>query len=706
MRSQKSAIGSFGLIVVQVWAGSSGSAGGAEVSFAWSLQAPAQSTVAPGAPLRIGLPSQLSSAQLASLAIELDHIDVTALAHIAAGQISFAPPQPLSAGPHELAVFEYAADGRPQPRGVWKFAAVVAGSSAPKNWSVKGSAGAQVSERVAESHLSDPAPPRLTANSTFDLKAARTSAEWSAEGTVNGLYGSDNGTSALSGQGLQPAQMQLALKHLKDSIVIGDQTLAFDNLLISGLSRRGISGHLADLPLGVETTAFSVRDSSLAGFYGGLGVGDSNDRVSGVIVQSRPLTSKAEALTVSVAFVSGTSPGGLSVVAPYPGGNGMFPPTTPGTVTTVQSGSGSAWLLALNSQVPGTTLKLNGQFAESTFDFPGTLGQNDTRLDDHAYNVGLTFGHPLIGAWNFNMSAGYQFVGTYFTSLANPTLPPDRSSASLSATTSGHGIVVAASGAIQEDNTDDNASIATVRSVPLSLTGSYSPTLPAHVTEWLGTPAINASVQDTRTHNITSPAASMPTDNDLNNDTLGVAFSYKRFTWQVGVAGGRFRDHTGQQDDTNNFGPTLGFNVTLGRSGSVAFNMQLLDTHDLQQDTHTLDRNYSLSAADSFLGDKMSAQFTLTENHNTQQVNPFLLPPQMIGNDVVLRTATGQLLWHAIPATARRGGLDVGLSSSWNESSGLNTAVLNTQGFSSLATHGFQTFLTLGSRWPLNLGDR
>jgi hypothetical protein len=31
---------------------------------------------------------------------------------------------------------------------------------------------------------------------------------------------------------------------LDASFVIGDQNLAFDNLLILGLSRRGISGHL------------------------------------------------------------------------------------------------------------------------------------------------------------------------------------------------------------------------------------------------------------------------------------------------------------------------------------------------------------------------------------------------------------------------------------------------------------------------------
>ena len=62
--------------------------------------------------------------------------------------------------------------------------------------------------------------------------------------------------------------MQLALTHAKESLILGDQTLPFDNLLISGLSRRGVSGHLAIMPLRSDATAFSVRDSALAGFYG------------------------------------------------------------------------------------------------------------------------------------------------------------------------------------------------------------------------------------------------------------------------------------------------------------------------------------------------------------------------------------------------------------------------------------------------------
>jgi hypothetical protein len=673
----------------------------------WSIQAPAQASVSPTSSLTLAIPADLSAAQLASLAVEIDQIDVTAIARIGKGSIVYAPPQPLTPGTHDLRVVEYAG-GRILPRGAWSFTVKLPGEAGPaRGWSVRGSVDATLSERVADSNLTPPAPPAFTANGTFDVKAVRTMSEWTAQASIEGLYGTDNGTSALSGQGLQPAQMQASLEHGKDGVVVGDQTLPFDNLVVSGLSRRGVSGHLVNLPGDTDLTGFSVRDSTLAGFYGGLGVGDSDDLVSGAVVQSHPITGSPKALTLQAALVAGSTPGGLSTVVPYPGGNGTFPPNTPlGSVTSVQAGSGSAWVVGAASEIPGTTLQLNGQYARSGFDFAAGSGQPATHADDSAYTVGATYGLPLPAQWTLAANASYQYVGTYFTSLANQTLPPDRRAATASATLSGRGLTLSGSDGFTEDNTDDNSSLPTVRSLPRTFNLSYSPPVPASVTAWLGTPSANLSWQDARTHNITLPAAAQATDSDVVNDTATFNFAYPHLSWQIGVTAGQFRDYTGQQDNTDTFGPTGGVNVTFAGSGFAGFNLQLLDSHDLQQDTHTLDKNYALTGGDTFWANKLTAQLTLSINHNTQQVIPGTLPPQLVGNDVVLKTATAQLTWHAIAATSTRGGLDVGLSSAWNESSGLNSSVLTAQGFSALATRGLQTFLTVSSKWPLALGDR
>lgn len=673
----------------------------------WTIQPPAQSAVSPTSSLTLTLPADLSAAQLAGLAVEIDQIDVTAIARIGQGSIVYAPPQPLTPGTHELRVVEYSA-GRILPRGAWSFTVKAPGEAgAARGWSVRGSVDATLSERIADSDLTPPVPPAFTANGTFDVKAVRTMSEWTAQASIEGLYGTDNGTSAISGQGLQPAQMQASLEHDKDGVVVGDQTLPFDNLVVSGLSRRGVSGHLVNLPGDTDLTGFSVRDSTLAGFYGGLGVGDSDDLVSGAVVQSHPITGSPKALTLQAALVGGSTPGGLSTVVPYPGGNSTFPPNTPlGSVTSLQPGSGSAWVVGAASEIPGTALQVNGQYARSGFDFAAGSGQPATHADDSAYLVGASYGLPLPAQWTLAANASYEYVGTYFTSLANQTLAPDRRAATASATLSGHGLALSGSGGFTEDNTDDNASLPTVRSLPRTLNLGYSPPVPASVTAWLGTPSANLSWQDARTHNITLPAGAQATDSDVVNDSATLNFAYPHLSWQIGMTAGQFRDYTGQQDNTDTFGPTGGINVTFAGSGFAGFNLQLLDSHDLQQDTHTLDKNYALTGGDTFWANRLTAQLTLSIDHNTQQVIPGTLPPQLVGNDVVLKTATAQLTWHAIPATAKRGGLDVGLSSAWNESSGLNSSVLTSQGFAALATRGLQTFLTVSSKWPLALGDR
>jgi hypothetical protein len=362
-------------------------------------------------------------------------------------------------------------------------------------------------------------------------------------------------------------------------------------------------------------------------------------------------------------------------------------------------------VLGLSSAVPGTALKMHAEFASSSFDFPGLMGQPNSRADDNAYGCGLGYVQPLGGRWTLSGNASYQNIGTYFVSLANPTLSPDRRTGTLTGTLNGHGLNLSAGGGFTQDNTDDSQTIATVRSLPRNANLSYSPALPASVTSWLGAPALNLAWQDARSHNETLPSGSQATASDVVNDTATLNFSYARVSWQAGVSGGKFRDYTGLQDDTNTFGPTAAINVSLAGQGFLSLSLQQLDAHDLKMDTHTLDHNYSFTGGDSFWNDRLSAQLTLAVNHNTQQIIPGTIPPQLVGNDVVLKTATGQLTWHAVRATRTRGGLDVGLSSSWNESTGLNSAALTSQGFAALATHGFQGFLTLSSRWPLDLGD-
>ena len=730
--------------------------GHAQAADTWTLQPPAQSSVAPGATLNVGVPDTLTPVQLAALAVAVDGIDVTALAQVQAGRVSYTPVTPLAPGGHVLTLVEYAASGQMIARGSWSFSVpapqpatvaagtgptggsatptgsaagagaapstavtaaipagpTTAGSAMPAGgWVVQGSAGVTANARVAQSDLTPPAPRRIALSGDFNVTATHPLASWTAVATFSGLYGSNTGT-ALTGQGLQPAQMQLALKHGTDSVVLGDQTIAYDNLLISGLSRRGVSANAGGLPLQGQASAFALRDSSLAGFYGGLGVTNPGDRVSGAMVQTHPLTHAPDALMLSAGFVSGTAPAGLSVVAPVPGLSGSLSPSGSlgalgsGTVVPAQSGSGNAWMVGFDSQLLGSLLQLHGQYAGSSFDFPGAAGMPAVTAGDHAESLGADFSAPLPKAWSLSANLGDQSVGTYFRSLANPALAPDQWTLSSSATLSGHGLALSANAARSEDNTDDNPAIATVRTAPRGLNLSYGPALPTGITGWLGTPSLSLAWQAARTRSITAPAGSVAVASRVGNDSATLNFAYPRWSWQLGWTTGSFTDYTGQQDDTRNQGPTLGVNLMLGASGMLGLNTQLVTTSDLRQGSSTLDRNIALTAGDSLFADRVSAQLSLSINHNVQQQVPGLLPPLVAASGSTLKTASAQIAWHALPATATRGGLDLGLSLSWNDSSGLNSAVLTSSGLGALATHGYQAFLTVSTTWPLAFGGQ
>ena len=102
----------------------------AEPAADWAITPPAGTFLAANATLQVGLPADLTSAQIAHLGVEIDDIDVTAIAHIGGGKIVYTPPQPLASGRHRLRVVEYASDGRLTPRGTWRFTTGSAGKRA------------------------------------------------------------------------------------------------------------------------------------------------------------------------------------------------------------------------------------------------------------------------------------------------------------------------------------------------------------------------------------------------------------------------------------------------------------------------------------------------------------------------------------------------------------------------------------------------
>ncbi len=679
----------------------------------WQIVAPQKSETAPGAPLVVSIAGRLSPAQIASVAVELDHIDVTAVVQISESEIRYRPAQTLEIGPHELHVVEYDNTGRANPRGTWAFTVRSAAAADASSWARKGTATLSASDRVAQPGISQPAPPRSQLGGTVHFTAVRPSAEWTAEADVSGFFGSNSSVST-TGHAVQPGQVQFSYKNGKNGMVLGDQTIAVDNLLVSGLTRRGLSLQAAVTPLRTDVLGFALRETPAAGISGGIGLNPSIDTISGTVVQVHPLAD-AKTLNLFAGLVGGSAPAGQSVIQPYPGSNGMPPNPTPvlpgaGTLTPVQAGTGSAWLTGVNAQLPGARLKLDAEYAGSSFNYPGASGQGTTNASDHAYRIGVDYGMALPANWTLGANANHQNVGTYFTSLANPALPMDQRTSKLGLNIGGHGLQLSGTAGLTRDNTDDNAAIATVHMIPRSLSANYGLGALDKDWAWLGSPSLSLQWQDARTFDATLPAGSVATQNSSMNGTAGLNFAYAHWSWTAGASLGRFHDATGQQDDTNSLGPNLGAQVGLGGGAMVGANVQILRTRDQTQGSDSIDRNVSLTASENFLHNRIGTQLSITVNHNLQQQLPGFIntvnTTTQGASAVSLKTATLQITWHALAAQADAGGLDLSLSGTWNDSQGLNTAILNNQGYTSLSNVGSQVFLTVSSTWPLGNRNR
>ncbi len=727
----------------------------------WMLHAPSQPQVQASATLRVSIPTGLTPLQLAALAVEVDNIDVTALAGIDDGAISYTPPSPLAPGRHVLQVVEYTSSGQQIAHGSWNFqvappsapvplpptqtepsttrSASVVDASVPYGSSptasmppalqkadmpatpthLAGSVDASANVRMAQSELASPAPKRVNLSGNLDISLTHPVATWTATGTLAGLYSSNTGT-ALTGQGFQPSEMNLTIARGQDKVVLGDQVLAYNNLLVSGLARRGASASAAWSGGRTAAGAFALRSSAMAGFYGGLGVSNVSDRLVGAILQTSPFTDNPQALILTVGFVSGSSPTNTMAAVPPLGLAGSLMPTPlgvfgstspPGATVTpgmprqlaLQAGSGNAWMAGFATQALGGKLQLHAQYAGSSFEFPAALGASNVRAHDHASDLEADFNTPLPDLWTLGAQLGDQRVGTYFRSLANPALAPDQWMLTGVATVSGHSLTMGVNASQTEDNTDDNPAIATVQTRPWGLSASYGPMLPPSVTRWLGTPSLNTSWQSARTSTIALPFGAQSDANRITNGSATLNFIHPHWSWQAGVTNGSFTDLTGLQDNTHNQGPTLGLNVNVGTSLTLGLNAQYLDTHDLKTGSHQRDRNYAFTASDASFGGRVTTQLSFSINHNVQQQISGLLPSLIpAANSTVLKTVASQLQWIVLPATASRGGLNLGLSLAWNDSTGFNAAALTQHGYGALTSRGYQVLLTVSSSWPLD----
>lgn len=643
---------------------------------AWQATlAPAQEgqTYTPTEALHLGLPASVDAQARTRLALEVDAIDVTALASISDGGIAYTPLQALTPGKHEVRLVEYDDNGNVREHGAWSVtvaaAATVTGGAEHRARSAR-SGTTQMhadvslggSERVADHNLSAPQPARFSSDGSASLGMTTKGERWSTATEVDLTQASPAATAnavnpGASGDqgGVQLAQFSVSAQSDTTHLMLGDQSLPYNGLAVSQLNRRGVAGEMQIKPLRASIGAFSMRSDVVTGFGYGLGVGDPDHRVSGIVFGLHPFK-RADALDLTLAYVSGRG---------APDGTATY------SVPFQTAPAGTALGLDADSQLLDRRLHMHAAVAHSNYDFgvPSLPSRSDNArnfLVSYQPGSGSDTATPRVSSLT---TLTYQSTGSYFRSLANTGVTPDLREWQLAQSLNGSIWSLQGTYALDTDNVDDDPLLASIHTRRLQLAAGLFPSgspKPGSFAAWLGTPYYSLSFDASRSRNGTLPDPGYPrTDLDISNLNASAQFSHPRWNWNLGLMLGSATDHTGQQDDTRVFGPTFGANVTLGDTGSVGFALQYSDTHDRVTDGHSRDTSYNIFASGDLITGKLTGQLNYSITRTAQAVSQFMGVPQP-GMSYNTRTFSGALLWHALAARTNHPGVDVSLNGVWN----------------------------------------
>jgi hypothetical protein len=602
----------------------------------------------PTDPIRIFIPPHVPVETLANLALELNHIDVTQSVTREEDYAVFVPYQPLQPGEYTLRLVEYTPDGGILERAVWILE--VRKSAGFGEAEVAGQVDAVLAQRIHEDETTG-LPERTTGQGSAQVAGRLADAGWRVDGTANFIFNSQS-EQTFRGENFDLGQYLVAGsaagEDLYGEVKLGHHDIGVQSLIMQGFNRRGLSAKAAMQSGLADVTGFMMRTEDIVGFPHITGVSHSDDRVEGVTVAAHPFQGRPEDLALTATYLTGD---GNDI------GVGVAGDTTPAT------GDGAS--VTADSLLLGQRLRLHGEFAVTRFDADGEGGFLG-RQGDHAYTLLATFApidNKVVGdeAMTWSLGAGYQRVGTFFFSLANPALPADKRTLRLFSELGWGGLTVAAEAGRETDNVEGKERLPRVETDQAFLSATYSP-IEAPDSEgalaWLGHPSVGLTTRVQRQEQISNPPgfAGLPTDNRTYFLQGNVGSSYESWGWNVAHAVTLFEDDTGGTPDTLNnltdvsthfnvaervyLVPYLQWNTIDDRDGVddiTNVNLGVDAEAVLIQETLVATLNYSVNLIDS-----------LTDETDTQ-------------------TLGGELLWTILPSEINRPGIGLSLSGNYQE---------------------------------------
>ncbi len=627
------------------------------------------------APLRIhvvGIPEGTPD----RLAVELDEIDVTALAVLDGTDIVVTPAQPLPFGAHVLRLVEYAQDGSIVERGQWGFE--IRKSTAFREASLQTSATLNVTQRIAENNAD--AGGASQANGAVQLQGAVANDTWRAKIAASILANSQPDQLPRHEGHVDIGQYLLEAQRGAVSGRVGDQgAIGPESLVMQGFARRGVSADVTAAGV-ARLTGFSLHATPLAGASNLTGVQDRGSRVDGVVATMNPIPGRPEALAVSGTYVDGN---GASA-------------TGTGVAGSPQSFGGRAGGVVADARLLDQLLRLRGEYAQSNYDFDGTGGAAEPQ-SGHAYS-GLAnyspwhsltvLGQPLV----WNLGAQKQLLSTFFHSPANPGVVADRDMGQAFTGLNWYGLNAQASAGKEHDNVDDLALLPRTDSAQRSFALNYVPI--QHVAQASGAPAslpfygqpnLTASYMSLKKELANNPGAlPLPLGplHETTNLMLGAQFQYAKWNWGLGhtrVADKDFRNLT-PETRTDSERLQAGFQLTkLVIGGSLQYD----HTDNLTDDTRTQAITGTANLAYPF-SDRVTSSVAYSIRHARSV-------PQ---SDQLASDTTLAVNWVVVPPREQRPGLSLGVDGNYHGCHDKLASAPDATCFDS-----FQAFLRLSVSW-------
>lgn len=541
--------------------------------------------------IRIILPPDLDVKIMEWLALELDDIDVTQIVVLEGNQVVLTPPQPLSYGEHRLRLVQYDPDRNILERGVWTLD--IRQSANFRKASFESNASLNATYRAADGDIDKAAlPAHLQGTGSAQLQGTFAKGNWEVTGTVPLIYNSLPELPTVDSEEVDATNTALNKFEVADFLFtgkagplflnIGHHAVGPESLVMQQFNRRGLSVSAKSKQNMVIGTTFAMRTEPIIGFRQGLGIADSDKRVTGAIVTARPLQAAPDKLALTATYLhgEGADQSGEGVV-----GDGLFT-------------EGDAWSVAAESLLLNNRLRLRGEYAGTRFDFDGPNTGSGKENDDAVallvdyspWTDKKVKNRPM----NWQLGMEYKNIGTFFHSLANPGLPADKELMRGFTSLDWAGLNLQASLGREEDNVNDINILPRTRKDLITVQGTYSP--PPKVEDkagkkrnWLGTPTYSMGMQTVRDKTVFLPDGYEGGNIDLRTRDIQIManFAYDSWYWSISRSVGWQDDFTDVSPDTRNDLTGLDVNLNIGERLSIGAQLQLSEIKDRDNNIDT-----------------------------------------------------------------------------------------------------------------------